>query len=412
MSSKPIALSLLAAVILGGCAPSAEDPEPAAGIFEQTNLWEAGTLGYAQFRIPALVSTAKGSLLAFAEARKEESSDWGNIDIMMRRSTDGGKSWGEPRVITHVDGEIRQNAVALVQDLAQPGEVTYNNPAPIIDRKTGAVHFLFCVEYARAYYLRSDDDGQSFSQPADITAAFEEFRKDYAWKVIATGPGHGIQLENGRLIVPVWLSTGTGGHAHRPSVNSVVYSDDHGATWHAGDIAAGETNPKNPSETLALQLADGRVVLNMRNENPEHLRALSFSDDGATGWTRPVFDDELNEPVCMASLIRLTKMPESDKNRILFVNPDSHEPRDPNNPDGNLVRQNVSVRLSYDEGETWPIKKVIEPGSSGYSDMTVGPDGMIHVLYESHSLGDGYYIKNLTLASFDVSWVTDGADSL
>ncbi len=400
---------------LAGCA--GDNPEngdaKASGLLEKTSIWEAGTLGYRHFRIPAIVSTVKGTLLAFCEARKNAGGDWGTIDIMMRRSTDGGRNWDEPRVAAKVQGEITQNELALAQDLARPGEVTYNNPAPIVDRETGSVHLLFCVEYARAYYMRSEDDGYTFSKPADITSAFEEFHEDYAWKVIATGPGHGIQLENGRLVVPVWMSTGTGGHAHRPSVNSVVYSDDHGATWHAGEIVGGEEHPKNPSETLAVQLADGRVMLNMRNESPNHRRAVSYSEDGATGWTEPVFDEELVEPICMASLIGLTKTPGSDRNRILYIHPDSTEARNPERPEGPYVRQNVSVKLSYDEGQTWPVNKVLEPGISGYSDVTVGPDGTIYAFYEDGSAGDndGYFIKQLTLARFDLGWLTDGADS-
>jgi sialidase-1 len=111
------------------------------------------------------------------------------------------------------------------------GKTTADNPTAIVDRQTGAVHFLYQIDYARCYYVRSDDDGLSFTAPVDITATFEQFRKEYDWNVIAPGPGHGIQLKNGRLLVPVWLSTG--GHKHRPSCQATIYSDDHGRTWSA-----------------------------------------------------------------------------------------------------------------------------------------------------------------------------------
>lgn len=126
----------------------------------------------------------------------------------------------------------------------------------------------------------------------DITPTFKEFRSEYDWRVIATGPGHGIQLRNGRLLVPVWMSTGTGGHGHRPSIVSVIYSDDHGRTWHRGDIVVRhtETTP-NPSETAAIQLRSGRVMLNIRNESSRHRRLVSFSDDGVSNWSHPVFDE-------------------------------------------------------------------------------------------------------------------------
>ncbi len=380
---------------------------------EKTDLWEAGAGGYAHYRIPAIACTVQGSLLAFCEARKQTGGDWGAIDLMMRRSTDGGRTWETPRVIGRVQEQIPKNPVALAQGLAQPGQVTYNNSAPVLDRQTGAIHFLFCVEYARVYAMHSGDDGLTFSTPIDITPAAAKLRERYPWKVIATGPGHGIQLENGRLIVPIWMSTGTGGHAHRPSKVSVLYSDDHGATWNAGDLVAGEENPRNPSESIALELADGRVLLNMRNESPEHRRAVSYSPNGVSGWSPPAFDDELIEPICMASLLRLTREPREDRNRILFANPDSTEPRNPANPDGVWVRRNLTVRLSYDEGLTWPVKKALEPGLSGYSDMAVSPDGAIYVFYENGSpRGESTFVARLTLARLTLEWLTDGADEL
>ena len=404
--------SVLAMVILAACGQEAEVPA-AQALFEQVNIFEAETGGYVHYRVPAIAVSPKGTVLAFVEARKNSSGDWGTQDIMMRRSTDSGQTWEEPRVIARVKGKIQQNEVAFTQNLAKPGEVTYNNIVPIVDRKNGVVHFLFCVEYARAYYMRSDDDAMTFSEPVDITGTFEKFRSEYDWKVLATGPGHGIQLENGRLVVPVWLSDGTGGHAHRPSIVSVIYSDDAGKTWERGDVVVRHPELKNPSETLALQLTDGRVMLNIRNESPEHRRAVSYSEDGATGWTTPVFHDELVEPVCMGSLIRLSAQPRDSRNRVLFANPDSNEPRDPERPEGNHKRQNVTVRLSYDEGRTWPVKKSIERGVSGYSDLATGPDGTIFCIYERGTPTDrGTHVKYVTVARFDLAWLTDGKDRL
>ena len=155
--------------------------------------------------------------------------------------------------------------------------------------------------------MRSDDDGETFTEPVEITPAFERFRPEYAWRVLATGPGHGIQLSGGRLLVPVWLSTGTGGHAHRPSAVSVIYSDDHGKTWKRGDIVVAHPNPVNPSETAAVELADGRVMLNIRHESEPHLRGVSVSRDGVTGWSPMRFDEALPEPVCFGSLVRLSQ---------------------------------------------------------------------------------------------------------
>ena len=377
-------------------------------------LFKAGENGYAQCRIPAIAITPKGTILTFCEARKNSKSDWADIDILMRRSTDGGDTWEPAVMLVDGSGDFKANPVSLKQGLAKEGEITVNNPAPVVDEQTGQLHLLHCIEYAQCFYMVSTDEGNTFSEPVEITATFEQFRADYDGKVIATGPGHGIQLENGRLIVPVWMSDGTGGHAHRPSVVSTIFSDDHGKTWERGDIVA-TTIPEapNPSETLALQLQDGRVMLNIRNESSRNRRLIAVSPDGATNWTTPEFDEELFEPICMASVIRLSQTPESNKNRILFVNPDSRNapPNRPGRP--NYPRQNITARLSYDEGNTWPVTKVLETGKSGYSDLAVGPDGRIYCFFERSIAGErDTYTATLTVSRFTLEWLTDGQDSL
>jgi sialidase-1 len=384
---------------------------------EKVDLFRADTDGYKLYRIPGIVVTTQGTVLAYCEARKRQGSDWATIDIMLRRSTDSGRTWQPPAKIAHVDGPKSKNPVALRQALATPDEVTYNNPVAIVDRQTGAVHFVFCLEYMRCFYMRSDDDGLTFSKPVEITDTFMKFKSDYDLKVIATGPGHGIQLENGRLLVPVWISTGTGGHAHRPSVTSVIYSDDHGQSWQRGEIAGPDEGEFNiPNESVAVQLAGGDVLLNMRSESTADRRLLTRSKDGATNWTTPRFHPQLLEPICMASMVRLTKRPESDLNRLLFSNPDTLDPRPGQKaePGKSRVRKNVTVKLSYDESETWPVSKTIEPGFSGYSDLAVTHDGTILCFYERGST-DGQTIYNtgwLTVARFNLEWLTDGQDAL
>ncbi|MFN0168734.1 MAG: exo-alpha-sialidase [Bryobacteraceae bacterium] len=380
-------------------------------LLDKTDLFEAASGGYNIFRIPGIVVTAKGSVLAYAEARKSDRGDWGSIDIVLRRSTDQGKTFSQAKNIAQVDGPKQKNPVALAQSLARPEDVTYNNPVAIAGQKPGVVHFVFCLEYARAFYMRSDDDGQTFSKPVEITSAFEPFRKDYDWKVLATGPGHGIQMKNGRLVVPVWLSTGTGGHAHRPSVASVISSDDQGRTWKRGDIAVSNTEETvNPSETMAIQLADGRVALNVRSESKTHRRLVTTSRDGAHGWTKPEFQAQLVEPICMASLTRLSRKPA--KNRILFSNPDSLSRADGKEEAGkNRDRRNLTIKLSYDEGRTWPVSKPLEPGMSGYSDLAAAADGTIYCLFErGGKQGDHFKTVALTLARFNLEWLTEGKD--
>jgi sialidase-1 len=360
------------------------------------------------YRIPGLVVTPMGTLLAYCEARKS-AGDWAKIDVVMRRSTDGGRTFEPMRQVVTLKGMFEKNPVALAKRFGKPDEITVNNPVAIPDARTGAVHFLYCVEYARCFYQRSDDDGRTFTAPTEITATFDRFRPEYAWTVLATGPGHGIQLTNGRLLVPVWLSTGTGGGAHRPSIVSTIFSDDHGQTWRRGKVVANETDPlSNPSETVAEQLADGQVMLNIRHESPRHRWAVAFSPNGATNWTRPTFDESLKEPICFASLCRLSGGPNT---RLLFANPDNLErAAGPAKPGQNRDRKNLTVKLSYDEGQTWPVSKPLESGVSGYSDLAVLPDGTICCLYERGGL-DGKSAtqpKTLTLARFGLDWLTDG----
>ena len=196
----------------------------------KTDLFTADTDGYAIYRIPGIVVTPKGSLLVYCEARKTR-SDWAAIDPLVRRSTDGGKTWEPARKLPVPDVKFEKNPAAVARKSGKPGTVTVNNIVMIPDAATGAVHCLYCVEYMRCFYTRSDDDGKSFAEPTEITATFDRFRPGYDWKVLATGPGHGVRLKSGRLVVPVWLSRGTEGNGHNPSCVATVYSDDAGRTW-------------------------------------------------------------------------------------------------------------------------------------------------------------------------------------
>ena len=347
---------------------------------------------YARYHIPGITVTAKGTVLAWCEARNAE-SDWADIEILLRRSTDGGKSWGPVQNIASIEGEKRKNPAAERLGV-NPEWVTLNNPVLIPDRD-GTVHMLFCLEYERCFYQRSEDDGTSWSDPVEITDAFEAFRQDYDWKVLATGPNHSIQLRSGRLLVPVWLSTGSGGNAHRPSVTATIYSDDGGDSWQASEIAIPCTEKfVNPNETVAVELADGTVMLNARNESSAGRRIVVTSPDGASDWSEPHFQEDLVDPVCMAGLVRYSR---DGNNVLLFSNPDT--------PTG---RRNVTLRMSRDEGQTWPISRSIEPGYSAYSDLAVTRDGTILCFYgrskEIHFAGD-----RLTLARIPFSWIEENS---
>lgn len=395
----------ITAVLLQG------DFHGAEPFLEKQDLFRVGDdPAYQLYHIPGIVVTAKGTVLAWCEARKRKGgvSDWDDIRILLRRSTDEGKSWSAPQSIADVPGPKSKNPLALRMRNVDSQDITYNNPVLIADR-AGIVHNLFCLEYQRCFYQQSTDEGASWSIPVEITDTFARFREHYDWKVLATGPNHAIQLRTGRLVVPVWLSTGTGGNAHRPSVTATIYSDDGGTTWHAGEIAVPNTDDWiNPNESTLLELADGRVMLNVRNESKEHRRLVTISSDGASQWSTPRFDENLLEPICMAGLVRysLATAEPGTKNRILFSNPHNLTRADgKETPGKSRDRRNVSIKLSEDEGATWPINRSLEQGPSMYSDLAVTNAGTILCFY-GRGGQPGFAGSALTLARFNLEWLT------
>lgn len=406
---RRLALPFVACMIvaaLGG--RTAGGQPPATGPFiEKQDLFKVGDdSNYGLYHVPGIVVTARGTVLAWCEARKRPAgvSDWDDIRILVRRSLDDGKTWDPPRSIAHVPGPKQKNPAALRLKGVDLDSVTYNNPVLIADRD-GTVHMLFCIEYMRCFYQRSEDDGVTWSTPEELTRAFEAFRRDYAWTVLATGPGHGIQLRTGRLIVPVWLSTGTGGNSHRPSATATICSEDQGKTWKAGEIAAPCTDEWiNPNESVAVELADGRVMLNVRSESKAHRRLVTISSDGASRWSKPRFDDALLEPICMAGIVRYHH---GDKNLILFSNPHNLDrEKGEAEPGKSRDRKNLSIKISRDEGQSWDTTKTLEPGPSMYSDIAVTPSGTILCLY-GRGPNPGFTGNALTLARFNLEWLAD-----
>jgi len=397
----------IAALAFGIASPAAFAGAPE---LTKASFFEADQGGYKMYRIPGIVVTRKGTVLAYAEARRKTGGDWDTIDLVMRRSTDGGSTFSPPRLVSHVAGTVDRNPVAVERKQGEPTDVTYNNPVAIADRN-GSVHFLFCLEYMRVFYTRSGDDGETFTQPVEITAAFDRFRPEYPWRVVATGPGHGIQLSNGRLLVPVWLSLGTGGNGHHPSVSATVYSDDHGASWHRGEIAVPSTPQfPDPNETTAAQLADGSVLLNVRTEARENRRTVVTSKDGATRWSPPRLQQDLPDPICFAGMVRLSTRKTVGRNRLLFSNPENLTRAD-GRESVSKDRRNLTIHLSYDEGETWPVKRTLEPEMAGYSDLAVLPDATVLCLYETGSAQPGGSPNwQLVLARFNLEWLTGGKE--
>jgi len=361
-------------------------------LLEKTGVFPPGFNGITRYRIPGIVVTTKGTVLAYCEARKNDSSDWGEIEVHLRRSTDGGRTWLPSQHIAHKADRIEGNPRKAT---GGEKEQTVNNPVAIVDRETGAIEFLYCVNYARCFSMRSTDDGLTWTAPVEITSSFEPFRAKYDWKVIATGPGHGIQLKSGRLVVPIWLAYGAVGD-HKPSAAATIYSDDHGKTWQAGDLCLpNEGDFGDPNETTITELSDGRVMLVSRSVSKANRKLVTTSPDGAKGWTTPVFHDQLWEPICMAGIVAHPSKPGT----LIYSNPHTLnlEKDGTEVPAGRGKRENLSIKLSHDDGKTWPINKTLEPGKSAYSDLAVLPDGTVLCLYER--------ADSIACARFNLEWI-------
>jgi sialidase-1 len=361
------------------------------------HIFEARTGGYRIYRVPGIVATDGGAVVATAEARPGEGGDWDHNDLVMRRSLDGGLTWLEPQI------------VANHQDYG-PGPISNFVMIPAGKR----IRALFCHDYARIYRTMSDNDGATWSRPTEITECAAPLRQQYPWRVIATGPGHGLDCSSGRLIVPIWISTGEGTEfgkgrlGHRPSAVSLLYSDDRGESWHAGEIVVHHDpdNIINPSETAPVELSDGRVLFNIRNESPRRRRLVCISDDGVGGWSVPRFDKALLEPVCMASILRLHERGADGRPLIIFANPDNLE-NELIPAGGRLAhdRKNLTVKLSEDDCETWAVSRVLEPGPSGYSDLSQAPDGTIFCIHEDQIVDRMCDDRYITVRRFDLDWI-------
>jgi sialidase-1 len=347
----------------------------------ELDAFTAGVEGYHTYRIPALVVTKQGTVLAICEGRKTGRGDHGDVDLVQKRSTDGGKTWG-PLELIHEEGGT--------------AKVTIGNPCPVVDQDTGVIWFPFTRENDAVFMMSSSDGGRTWTRPREITADVKA--KDWTW--YATGPGNGIQLKigkyKGRLVIPCDHRVGGAkpedkGNWNNAGRSHVIYSDDHGQTWKLGGATDFSMN-----ECAAVELSDGTLLLNSRSYRGKACRGISLSRDGGQTWEPTTDDSTLVESVCQASLIRYSWPDDSKtgKNFLLFCNPAV--------PRG---RNHLTVRLSNDEGKTWPFSRLICEGSSAYSSLAVLPGGEIGLLYER----DDY--KKLTLAKFSPAWLMEKQDA-
>ena len=313
-------------------------------------LFTGGSDGYHTYRIPALAVSTAGTVLAFCEGRKNGWGDSGDIDLLLKRSRDGGKTWGAQQIIWDDAGHCCGNPCAVVDRTA--GTIWLLSTWNRGDDHEGAIIAGKSKDTRRIFALQSDDDGASWSAPREITAAV----KLSNWTWYATGPGSGIQIENGphrgRLVIPCdHIEADT-----KRYFSHVIFSNDHGATWQLG----GSSPRDRVNECEVVELAGGRLLLNMRNyDRAQARRQVATSDDGGGTWKDQRFDDALVEPICQAAVERLR-----GSGAILFSNPAS--------ADG---RKRMTVRTSLDGGTTWPRARVLHEGPSAYSDLAALPDG-------------------------------------
>lgn len=324
------------------------------------HLYKGGEAGYACFRIPAMVSTPKGTVLAFAEARKNNCGDASDIDLVVKRSADGGKTWSELQVVWNDSTN------------------TCGNPAPVVDQQTGKVILISTwnlgadhekdiiagksINTRRVFVLGSDDDGHTWSAAREITADVK--KSNWAW--YATGPGKGIQLTKGkragRLVIPCnhIVVKSAKNYSH------VIYSDDAGNSWKLGGI----TKQDSVNESTVAELSNGKLMLNMRNASKKRQRQVAISKNAGKSWSKIKPDTVLIEPVCEGNLLSYTYAGKPPA--LLFSNPAS-----------TTTRTQMTLRVSYDNGKTWAGKKLLYAGPSAYSCLTVLPNGNIGCYYEA-----------------------------
>jgi sialidase-1 len=338
-----------------------------------TDVFVAGRDGFPAIRIPSLVVTKQGTLLAFSEGRAFEHADQANNKLVLKRSTDSGKTWGAMQVI------------------ADDGTNCLNNPCAVVDQQLGRVIVMFQSypanhresdgsikpglegpDIVRNYVVTSDDDGATWSSLQDVTRSTKHGERV---TIMASGPGIGIQLQRsaqhrGRILIP--FNEGPFG------VWGVlaVFSDDGGKTWQTGEPAPGccVTNGVGKitslvNEVQMVELSDGSVMLNSRKWGGKAVRKIAVSHDAGRTWSAIAEEPTLRDNGCMASILRYSSMNESSL--LLYSYPDSAK------------RENGTIRASFDDGKTWPVKRVLWPGSFAYSVLTRLPDGSIGCLFET-----------------------------
>ncbi|MFS8201722.1 sialidase family protein [Streptomyces sp. CWNU-52B] len=358
-------------------------------ISETTSVpFRGGQEGYASFRIPAVVATAQGTLLAFCEGRVGSRDDFGHIDIVLKRSTDGGTTWGPLQVAASNGEALAGNPAPVVLDTGRILLVHVRNAALATEDaiRRGKVS---AADGRRVWIRHSDDDGLTWSAPREIT----ERTKRATWRWYATTPGHALQLTTGRVVVPANHSlppTGTdNGTEGRYNGGHCLLSDDRGETWRLGYVDDNPDNHINANETTATELPDGRVYFNTRNDSPAPgTRADACSSDGGASLLKPFRPQAgLTGPIVEGSVLQLR-----DPDVLLYSGP-----ADPG------FRALMTVRASTDGGITWRTAHTVDGLPAAYSDLVRVDAATVGLLYET---GDFSAYETITFRRVAVAALT------
>ncbi|MBL7817134.1 MAG: exo-alpha-sialidase [Saprospiraceae bacterium] len=350
-----------------------------AKLDSQTTVFKNGDDGFLCYRIPAIVKAPNGELLAFCEARKHNCGDHGDVRIVLKRSNDNGKTWGSLQIVAENDSFQAGNP-APVYDL---WDKKYKNGRLFLFYNTGTNASEQDVREGKAirevWYKTSVDNGKIWSSPVNITPSVSrpnkpsvkpQYRFKEDWRSYANTPGHALQLtrgkHKGRLFIAANHSEGAPKAQFKDYAAHGFYSDNHGKTWQL----APSVNFPSSNESTAAELANGGILLNIRNQSGESkFRLMAFSQSAGAKWDTVYLEKQLPDPVCEGSMVNFKT--KTGQNVLLF-----------SNLNHSTKRENLTLYASVDEGKTWRIKKVICEGSSAYSDLVIQNDNRIGVLYE------------------------------
>ena len=356
-------------------------------ILAHTLLFQPGDYNSTNYRIPGVLTAKDGSIVAVTDKRKYNQGDLPeDIDIVCRRSTDGGHTWSEPYTIAQGTGYNHGFGDCVL--------AWTNDDNGLIAGFVGGVGLWNSTPSnpIRSYIARSYDNGQTWTEPEDITdfifgsnCVVPEHR---TWRASFFGSGNGLITSTGRIMFVAAIRETTA----QSLSNYAVYSDDNGITWHVSGRAS-----VSGDEAKVTELVDGRILMSIRHNGK---RWYNISNDGGETWQSSTSTwNDITAPACNGDMIRYTSVNQGfNKNRLLHSVPFGSS------------RTDVSVYISYDEGETWPVRKCIVPYSSAYSSLCVLPDGTIGLYVEEEYPGNSGY--STVFYNFSLEWLTDGADSL